>query len=68
MIKFNFFQAQLGEIRNKITRKSKLESQSRAKLKKLKTKNLFTNDTRIQGPNSVENKGEIEEIRSLKVN
>jgi hypothetical protein len=68
MIKFNFFQAQLGEIRNKITRKSKLESQSRAKLKKLKTKNFFTNDTRIQGPNSVENKGEIEEIRSLKVN
>jgi hypothetical protein len=58
----------LGEIRNKITRKSKLESQSRAKLKKLKTKNLFTNDTRIQGPNSVENKGEIEEIKSLNIN
>jgi hypothetical protein len=68
MTKFNFFQAQLGEIRNKITRKSKLGGQSRAKLKKLKTKNLFTNDTRIRGPNSVENKGEIKEIRSLKVN
>jgi hypothetical protein len=67
-MKFNFFQAQLGETRNKITRKSKFGGQLRVKLKKLKTKNLFTKDARIQGLNSIENKGEIEEIRSLKVN
>jgi hypothetical protein len=58
----------LGEIRNKFERKSKFRGLLRVKLKKFKTNDLFAKGTLIQGPNSVENKGEIEEIRSLKVN
>jgi YbbR domain-containing protein len=58
----------LDEIRGKIARKSKFESQLRVKLKKSKIKDLFTIGTLIRGPNLVENRGEIKEIRSLKVN
>jgi hypothetical protein len=39
-----------------------------AKLKKYKTKDLFSKGARIQGSNLVKNKGGIEEVRSLKVN
>jgi hypothetical protein len=39
-----------------------------AKLKKFKTNDRFAKDVRIQEPNSIEYKGEIEKIRSLKVN
>jgi hypothetical protein len=37
-------------------------------LKEFKTKYIFAKEEHIQGPNSVENKGEIEEVKSLKVN
>jgi hypothetical protein len=36
-----------------------------AKLKKYKTKDLFSKGARIQGPNLVKNRGEIEEVRRL---
>jgi hypothetical protein len=56
----------LGEIRDKIVRKSKFRSQLRANLKKLKTKDLFAKDARIEGSNSVANRGEIKKIRIIK--
>ena len=43
-----------------------LESQLRANLKKLKTKDLFAKDARIEGSNSVANRGEIKKIRIIK--
>jgi hypothetical protein len=46
----------------------KVVGQLRAKLKKFKIKNLFAKGARTQGANSIEKRGEIEEIRSLKVN
>jgi hypothetical protein len=58
----------LGEIRDKTKRKSKFRGQLRAKLKKLGTKDLSTKNTQIQGINSIENMGEIEQIKSLEVN
>jgi hypothetical protein len=50
-----------------------LENQSvggqlRAKLKKFKTNDVFAKDMWIWGPNSIKNRGKIEEIISLKVN
>ena len=56
----------MGEIRDKIVRKSKFRSQLRANLKKLKTKDLFAKDARIEGSNSVANRGEIKKIRIIK--
>jgi len=41
---------------------------SRVNFKKFKTKDLYAKGAWIQGPNSVQNSSEIEEIRSLKVN
>jgi hypothetical protein len=58
----------LREIGDKITRKSKFRGYLRAKLMKFMTKDLFTKGAKIHGLNLVENMGEIEEIRSLKVN
>jgi hypothetical protein len=58
----------LGEIRDKTKRKSKFRGQLRVKLKKLGTKDLSTKNTQIQGINSIENMGEIEQIKSLEVN
>jgi len=37
-------------------------------LKKFGTKNLFATGAWIHRPNSIENRGEIKEIRSLEVN
>jgi len=42
--------------------------QLRVKLKKFKTNDFFAKSAHIQGSNSIENKSEIEEIRSLKAN
>lgn len=56
----------MGEIRDKIVRKSKFRSQLRANLKKLKTKDLFAKDAQIEGSNSVANRGEIKKIRIIK--
>jgi hypothetical protein len=39
-----------------------------SQIEEFKTKDLSVKDARIQGPNLVKNRGEIEEIRSLKVN
>jgi hypothetical protein len=58
----------LGEIKDKIKRKSKFKSQLRAKLMKLGTKDLSTKNAQIQGINSIENMCEIEQIRSLEIN
>ena len=58
----------MREIEDKITRKSKFKGYLRAKLMKFMTKDLFTKGAKIHGLNLVENMGEIEEIRSLKVN
>jgi len=53
----------LGEIRDKITRKSKFRDQLSAKLKKFRTKDLFAKGVWIQGPNSIENNGEIKKYK-----
>jgi hypothetical protein len=55
-------------MKDKIARKSKFKGQLRAKLKKFRTKDVFAKGVWIRGPNSIENMGEIEEIKSLKVN
>jgi hypothetical protein len=58
----------LGKIRDKLKESQSSRGQLRVKLKKFRTQDLFAKGTRIQEPNSVKNMGEIEEIRSLKVN
>jgi hypothetical protein len=42
-------------------KKIKFGGQSRVKIKKFKAKDLYTKGVQIQSPNSIENKGEIEE-------
>ena len=57
----------MSEFRDKIARKSKFGSQLRVILKKFRTKDLVAKEAGIWRPNSIENKGEIEEIKGLKV-
>jgi len=44
---------------DKITRKSDFKGQLKAKIKKNQNQWLFAKGVRIQGPNSIKNKGEI---------
>jgi hypothetical protein len=51
-----------------MARNSKFRGQLRIKLKKIQNQGPFCKKHVNSGPKSTENKGEIEEIRSLKVN
>jgi hypothetical protein len=44
---------------DKITRKSDFKGQLKAKIKKIQNQWLFAKGARIQGPNSIKNRGEI---------
>jgi len=54
------------KLETKLQENQNLGSQLRANLKKLKTKDLFAKDARIEGSNSVANRGEIKKIRIIK--
>jgi hypothetical protein len=54
------------KLETKLQENQSLGSQLRANLKKLKTKDLFAKDARIEGSNSVANRGEIKKIRIIK--
>jgi hypothetical protein len=66
--KFNFYKLNRKKLGAKLQENQSLRGQLRAKLKKFKTKDLFEKGARIPGPNSIKNRGEIEEIINLKVN
>ena len=66
--KFNFYKLNRKKLGAKLQENQSLKGQLRAKLKKFKTKDLFEKGARIPGPNSIKNRGEIEEIINLKVN
>jgi hypothetical protein len=67
MTKFNFYKVNWVKSWTKLKENQSLWS-IKGKIEEIQTNDLFAKSVWIQGLNLVENKGEIEEIQSLKVN